>query len=224
MPSLIVEGTSSCGKTSITKLAAGCRVPIALDDISFSEVSNRYHQRVPNEYISEDDRAEMRVSIYYELVVEQADGRDFVFDTVPMDGGIELRNRFMPKDKLNILVYASLPDLVRNLNARRNTDARGRFVFKQYRDLYGTKKKRGVRALDKIDIATFIESLKDIKYEFDSEEELVTFAKQIFKDLGIEDEKPLNIYPRCTEYDIILNTRGKTVRQCAEELQDRLAS
>ena len=77
-----------------------------------------------------------------------------------------------------------------------------------------------IDAIDEICLKDFIKNLKNIKYLFSSEKELVNFAKKIFKNLNIkylQINKKYYIKP-IYKYDSVLNTTNKTVENLVKEL------
>ena len=120
-----------------------------------------------------------------------------------------------------VIVYASLDRLVKNILSRKTTDPRGIFVFTQYAKRY-IKTDSSKDGLDIINRIEFIEQLKKIKYEFESENALVEFAKIIFSRMEIGDDNDHYIKLRDTfQFDYILNTKDKTPIELYQELKEK---
>ena len=133
-----------------------------------------------------------------------------------------LINKYIP-DKFHVLVYTNVYDLVDNLIRRSLTEPRGVWLFTEQFVKYYVSTKNKEEAIDTINFNKFVKSLKKIKYEFESEEDLEKFAKNIFNLLGISKitkNKNYCIKPRLNNYDLILNTKDKS----PEKLKDMILS
>ena len=81
-------------------------------------------------------------------------------------------------------------------------------------------------SIDNINLKDFIKELKKIKLLFSSEKDLITFAKKIFKKMGIKDNTnssiPHYIKSRYKKYDLIVKTNGKTPDECRDYILKNL--
>lgn len=202
---IILEGTSSSGKSSIVKLFPKKYKKVALDDLEYNK--EELYKIVKNKYYKNEEMDKMFYNIISNRLSSRVKGSsDFIIDQVDPKNLSKLINK-LPNTTVRILLYTNLNDLVDNIDKRKIYDARGLFVFKQFTQYYVKTDDNGI---DIININDFIEYLKKIKFFFENEKELVKFAKDIFKDLGITDKKNHNIKPRISTYNYLLNSKGKT--------------
>ena len=119
----------------------------------------------------------------------------------------------------SVLLYTNLSNLIRNIEKRRNDSPRGLGVFYQFTKLY-TFTDNENKAIGIVCLKDFIKDLKNVKYFFSSEKELITFAKKIFKGLNIKYLKWTKKYyiKPIDKYDIVLNSTNKTPEQLIKEL------
>lgn len=209
---ILLEGTSSSGKTTIAKLLGQHGYfHIANDDYGKAGTIELM-KTLPNDYISKDKlnvlgNYNVRKAMYSEAVKHNL----VVFDDIE-----SIITQFNP-DIYVIIVYASLHYLTRNILDRRFTDPRSINVYRQYARKY--VRTDGSNKIDTVNKPAFITMLKKMKYEFASEEELLAFADKIFLDMGIDDDQTYGITIRDQfKYDYLLNTNDKTPEQIVEEI------
>jgi len=208
---ILLDGTSSSGKSTISKFF--------VDDgyfyISFDNYAEAGHieflKTVGNNY---DDG---KLNYTRKLMFEEAQKHKLVI----YDDINQKINSFYKKrsDLFIIIVYASLSQLVDNMHSRRFASHRGLFVFDQYSSRYIVTDANDF--IDKISKPTFINKLKEkIKYEFDSEEDLIKFANKIFQQIGINDDKEHGIkLKESFECDYLVKTDGREPKDIFIELQ-----
>lgn len=202
---IILEGTSSSGKSSIVKLFSKKYKKIALDDLEYNK--EELYKIIKNKYYKTNTTQKMLYNIISNRLSSRVKGSsDFIIDLVDPKNLSKLINK-LPKTTVRILLYTNLNDLVDNIDKRKIYDARGLGVFQQFTQYYVKTDDNGI---DIINLNDFIESLKKIKFFFENKKELVKFAKDIFKDIGITDNKNHNIKPRISIYNYLLNSKGKT--------------
>jgi hypothetical protein len=172
-----------------------------------------------NKYYSEKEKLNIYSPIEDALIYDKVKKhKNWIIDTLDDDGKITI-NKILPKDCIKILVYTNLQNLVENIIKRKQP--RGTFPFNQFSKYY----KKTDNPKDAIDTLItkdeFIKQLKKMKYEFTSEKDLKNFAKDIFKTIGITDNKKHYIKPRHDIYDYILKTQGKTPKQLYTQIKNK---
>jgi adenylate kinase family enzyme len=221
MSKIILGGTSSSGKTTVSKLFPKKYYRIGIDDvwqnngqICWKDVKNRFYIE-KNKHKILDDCA-------YKLMVKKTKGhKNYVIDTIIFEGDPKRLLKLLPKSVKYVLIYTDLSHLVRNMVSRKYKEHRGLFVFNQFAKIY-TKTNKKSEAVDKISLKMFIKKLHKIKYEFENEFELKKFARKIFSRMGIKDSKPHWIKTRYTGFDLILKTKGKTPKKLKNEILKHL--
>lgn len=214
---ILLDGPSSSGKTIIAKVFEehGYKY-IASDDYS-KQGFTEFMKKIPNEYGSREEKMKsINLEIRRLMYDESKKFTKIIFDDIQQD----ILNFFNRNDIFIVIVYTPLNDLVRNIVARKTTSYRGLFVFEQFAKRY-VKTDSSNDGIDKINVNNFIENLKQIKFEFDSEENLIEFAKNIFSKMGISDDN--DHYIRLHNnyvYDYILNTSNKTPKMIYDELKN----
>lgn len=214
---ILLDGTSSSGKTTISKFYEKygyyC---IASDD--YSKVSlNELLSVLPNEYLSNTKSSELlgltRAKNMYSASKK--------YDKVVFDDISQNILKVIPRKQIFvIIVYCSLDTLTRNMTIRRFTDYRGKFVFDQYANRYvktNTKKD----SLDVINRKNFVTSLETMKADFESEDKLMQFATNVFNKMNIDDDNDHYIKLRDEyTYDYIIDTKNKTPSEIFDELKN----
>ena len=216
---ILLDGTSSSGKTSIGKFYEkdGYKL-IAVDDFPFEMVQKLVYEELSDEYIGPEKIQKLISKKHRELMITESKKYDkIIFDDINQ----HILNQCERKNIYIVIVYASLDRLVKNILSRKTTDPRGIFVFTQYAKRY-IKTDSSKDGLDIINRIEFIEQLKKIKYEFESENALVEFAKIIFSRMEIDDDNDHYIKLRDTfQFDYILNTKDKTPIELYQELKEK---
>ena len=206
---IVLEGTSSSGKSSIIKKMSNKYKKVELDDI-FREKIQNCESGVKNKYYTQKQRDDIFFECVHKKLAKKVQNlNNFIIDIVSLNGKPTI-NKYLPKDVINVLVYTNLSDLVANINKRKNYDPRGKFVFEQFAKYY-IKTTDKNKSFDSINLKCFIKDLYQIKYEFESKDALIKFAKNIFKSMDISNDKDHYIRPRYSKFNIILSTKGKTL-------------
>jgi len=149
-----------------------------------------------------------------------------IIDAIHQKKFIEIFNEMNLKDKLFIIgIYTNLPNLIRNLESRRKEgDYRGLSPFFQFPKRYVGTNQDNVNKIDLVNKKDFIKLLKNnLKYEFENEEILISFANDVFKKMNIDDDLD-NLIKLRDEYkcDYLLNTNEKSKDDIYEELDELL--
>ena len=227
---ILLDGTSSSGKSTISKLfgAIGYK-HIAFDDF----MSNDIWGKIESEYLKTidiNDYADQKkryVFIDHRLrlpMYEEGTKHNLViYDDV--DQSIAT---YYDNDSLFIIIiYTSPNNLVDNIFKRRNTEPRGLGPFHQFAERYEVTNgevTNGNKTIDTIDKPSFIDKLKQkLKYEFDSETTLNEFANDFFKKIGIEDDLMHQIKLRDNyRCDYLVKTNGRDRVDIFKELYDKI--
>tara|TARA_B100001123_G_scaffold446665_2_gene601778 strand:+ start:2808 stop:3485 length:678 start_codon:yes stop_codon:yes gene_type:complete len=221
---IILNGTSSSGKTSIIKLLPNNVKKISMDgffdkiycdrDIKPPEslYKNKYYTKK-----QKDNIFKYYIWKYYKSEIKNS--KNFIIDLVDVEDQLSLKKYLSINNIKNVLLYTNLDNLIRNIDKRKNYEPRGLSVFDQFTKIY-TSTNNENEAIDIICLKDFIKNLKNIKYLFSNEKELITFAKKIFKKLNIKRlqiNKNYYIKSIC-KYDIVLNSTNKTSKKLVKEL------
>jgi len=221
---IILNGTSSSGKTSIMKL-----LPNNVKKISIDGFYNKIycdHSILPpeslykNKYYTKKQLNNLFKYYWWKYCKsETKNSKNFIIDLVETENQLGLK-KYLPKNNIkNVLLYTNLDNLIRNIDKRKNYEPRNLFVFEQFTEIYTTTDNE-IEAIDVICLKDFIKNLKKVKYFFSNEKEITTFAKKIFKKVNIkylQINKNYYIKPIC-KYDIVLNSTNKTPKKLVEEL------
>jgi hypothetical protein len=208
---ILLDGTSSSGKSTISKFF--------IDDGYFHINFDNYAEAGDIEFIKTvgNNYDDGKLNYTRKLMFEEAQKHKLVL----YDDIYQKITSFYKKrsDLFIIVVYTSLSQLVDNMHSRRFTSRRGLFVFDQYSSRYITTEANDF--IDKISKPTFINKLKEkMKYEFDSEDDLIKFANETFQQIGITDDKEHGIKLRDSfEYDYLVKTDGREPKDIFVELQ-----
>jgi hypothetical protein len=211
---ILLDGVSSSGKTTLCQFyeAQGYH-RIASDDFRM-KARKAILSSIPNEYINKRKMNELVVSKLSELMFVESKK----YDNVIIDDISQGILKFIP-DICVIIVYAPLSDLVRNMINRKTTEPRGIYIFNQFAKKY-TKSLPNNKIIDTINRKNFIELLKKMKYEFESEKELIEFATKIFALMDIDDDKNHAISLRNdNKYYYIVNTHDKSPKQVYNKIK-----
>lgn len=211
---IFLFGTSSAGKTTISKwFIANGYTHISNDE--YGPVGAiEFSKSLPNEYISREDLFEQGSTGVGKYMYEQSKNiPKVVYDDI---GQYILK---FDNDIYTVVIHAPLDDLVRNILSRKYTSPRGLNVYRQFAKLY-TVATGDIVKISKVNKNDFIQALKDnFKSEFNSEQDLMKFANDIFSQLGIEDNEThwVGLRPKYT-YDLIINTHGNSAEQIYQEI------
>jgi hypothetical protein len=224
-PMILVDGTSSSGKTTIceyfTKLNYKCfQIDNYWNDprINFVEL----FKNIPNKYGEADKIYE---TIPVKFMVEDAleSRQNFLLDHIDQKEIINLFKEKNIDDKLFIInVFTNLTDMARNLESRRKSgDRRGVFAFNQFAKRYIETNQDDESRIEKVNRKKFIQVLRcNFKYEFANKDKLVEFANDLFSNMNITDDLDhwIKLRPeiRC---DYLLVTTSKNKNQIFDELE-----
>ncbi len=210
---IVLEGTSSSGKSSIVSQFPKNYKKTGLDDIYLEK---EFLKNLKNKYYTKKERNSMLDSYYEKTLASRVKNHEnYIIDWVNLRDGEPITNKYLSKDIKDILLYTNLADLVSNINKRNKSDPRGKFVFKQFAKYYMVTDNIN-KSIDTINLKSFIKNLKKMKYEFESENALKQFARDIFKYLDISkisNSKDYHIKPRYSKFDMILSTKNKSPTQ-----------
>lgn len=221
---IILNGTSSSGKTSIIKLLPSDVKKISMDVI-YEKIYCHHDIKPPeslykNKYYTKKQRENIiKYYLWDYCKSETKNINKFIIDLVETEDPLGLKKYLSINNIKNVLLYTNFDNLIKHIEKRRNYDPRGLFVFDQFTELY-TFTENENEAIDIICLKDFIKSLKNIKYLFSNEKELITFAKKIFKELKIKYLQVNKKYyiKSIFKYDIVLNSTNKTSKQLVKEL------
>ena len=133
-----------------------------------------------------------------------------------------MKKKKLSKKLFIINVFANINDLARNIESRRKEgDRRGIFVFSQFSDRYVKCINNNIKKIEIVNREKFkLILLKNFKYEFKNEDELIDFSNNVFKKMNILDDKDHFIKLR-DEYicDYLLITTNKTKDDIFNELK-----
>ena len=221
---IILNGTSSSGKTSIVKLLPKNVKQISLDgffDKIYCDHDIKPHESLyENKYYTDKQRDNIFTDYlwkYYKSVIKKSN--NFIIDLVETENPLSLTKYLSIKNIKNVLLYTNLNSLIRNIDKRRSYEPRDLSVFDQFTEIY-TYTDNENEAIDIVCLKDFIKNLKNIKYFFSNETELIKFAKKTFKNLNIKKlqiNKNYYIKP-IFKYDIVLNSTNKTPKELVKEL------
>jgi len=213
---ILLNGTSSSGKTTISKLFEQQGYTRLTSDDFMEMARIEYLSKLPNEYISLEEKEKLHKYQVRKLMFIESEKYDkIIFDDCRQDI-IQFIDR---KDVFIIVIYVSLENLVRNLLSRVSTEPRGLQMFEQY-SIRFIKTDTSINSLNIINRKKFIEQLNTgVKYLFESEEQLIEFVYKIFAHMEIFDDNDHYVKLRNEyQHDYIINTNDKTINEIYEEL------
>ena len=211
---ILITGTSSSGKTSITKTFPRKYKKIHVDDY-WDKAYTKTYSKLKNDYYDQDELDKEHYKEVRKMMKKDSKGYDnVIFDDVD----ITILN-YLPKDTKKVLIYAGFKDLTRNLIRRRKKEPRKNFIYEQFAEWFEVTDDVD-EAIDIINIRDFIKQLKKVKWNFGSERELRDFAKMIFLMMGIDDRKNHYIKLRNDIYDVIINTEGKNPKEIYYDIKE----
>ena len=211
---ILITGTSSSGKTSITKTFPRKYKKIHVDDY-WDKAYTKTYSKLKNDYYDQEELDKDHYKEVRKMMKKDSKGYDnVIFDDVD----ITILN-YLPKDTKKVLIYAGFKDLTRNLIRRRKKEPRKNFIYEQFAEWFEVTDDVD-EAIDIINIRDFIKQLKKVKWNFGSERELRDFAKMIFLMMGIDDRKNHYIKLRNDIYDVIINTEGKKPKEIYYDIKE----
>ena len=214
---ILFDGTSSSGKTTISNyLKKDGYHHISFDDFA-REGFIKFMTEIPNEYTSRAKREELRKLTQRKVMYEES----LKHEKVVFDDISQIILNFIPKEEIYIIVvYASPTALIRNILSRRATDPRGpSILMDQFAKRYVKTNDPG-KSIDIINRNKLIEDLRSIKFEFESDEELIKYAHDVFSKMNIfdGDDHPITLREEYY-YDYILNSSNNNLDLLFEELK-----
>lgn len=222
----LLDGTSSSGKSTICKNFEKYGISCLVGDDYFSgkyfkDSEKKYEDFIkdlPNEYFGKATET-FRNIVASRMIDDALKSEKSIIDFVLPKPFIEVIDSRGLNDIFKIiLLYTSIPDLIRNIESRRKEgDSRGKFVFKQFAKRYSRSDDLGI---DVVNRAVFRELLMDnMKYEFKNEEELFDFAKEVFDMMDISDDSDHNItIKEDYKYDYLISTLRKSKNEIFEDI------
>jgi cytidylate kinase len=211
---ILITGTSSSGKTSITNTFPRKYKKIHVDDY-WDKAYTKTYSKLKNDYYDQEELDKDHYKEVRKMMKKDGKGYDnVIFDDVD----ITILN-YLPKDTKKVLIYAGFKDLTRNLIRRRKKEPRKSFIYEQFAEWFEVTDDVD-QAIDIINIRDFIKQLKKVKWNFGSERELRDFAKMIFLMMGIDDRKNHYIKLRNDIYDVIINTEDKKPKEIYYDIKE----
>lgn len=223
---ILLDGTSSAGKSTIGKYFSSKKYLHFQIDSYFNDTRidyNKLFKKIKNNY-SETNKIHL-----YEptklMVCDAIDtNKNILFDHVYQKEIIDImKKKKLSKNLFIINVFANINDLARNIESRRKDgDNRGVFVFSQFSNRYIKCKNNDVKKIETVNRKKFKHLLlKNFKYEFKNEDELIDFSNNVFDEMNISDDKDHFIKLR-DEYicDYLLITTNKTKDDIFNELKN----
>ena len=124
---IILEGTSSSGKSSIVKLFPKKYKKVALDDLEYNK--EQLYKNVKNKYYKNEEMDKMFYNIISNRLSSRVKGSsDFIIDQVDPKNLSKLINK-LPNTTVRILLYTNLNDLVDNIDKRKIYDCHKKSHF-----------------------------------------------------------------------------------------------
>lgn len=229
---ILLDGTSSSGKTTLSKLFAAIGYKhVAGDEFFTGDLWKKCYRQ----HLDSIDQNEYQINDTYILDCAYKDMYDTNQDTNLVIYDV-IDQKILKYDINNniiaIVVYASLEQLVDNIFSRRYDEPRGIFIFNQFTGKYEYVEKDATNShkqIDAVNYNNFVNKLKEkLKYEFKSEDDLIKFVDTRFEELGITNINKDEYYGirlkkefRC---DYLLNCTGKDKVAIFKELYDFVKS
>jgi hypothetical protein len=214
---IFLSGTSSAGKTSILREFPKKYNTILLDDLlENSKFTVCRNKQLKNVFYTKKEKKEILIDCIHKKLIENLKEENVIDWVDWFDENDELLiNKYLP-NRFHVLVYTNIYDLVDNIIKRMFSEPRGVWLFEDQFAKYYMKTNNKKDSIDIINFNKFIKSLEKIKWEFESEKDLINFAKNVFNLLGINKinkEKDYYIKPRLNNYDLILVTKNKSPKE-----------
>ena len=227
---ILIDGTSSSGKTSLCKYFKKLDYKCVICDNyvnEMTEIKNEWLKTLSNNYITKKEKSELGDYEQARIMIRDAvKSGKAILDAIHQKKFIEIFNEMNLSEELFIIViYTNLSNLTRNLESRRlEGDYRGLSPFVQFSKRYIKTDEIDKNKIDIVNRKNFIKLLKNnLKYEFENEEMLLSFVNDMFKKMNIDDD--LNHWIKLRdEYkcDYLLNTNEKSKDDIYEELDELL--
>jgi len=226
---ILVDGTSSAGKTTICKYFSKKNFLCYQIDNYFNDKRIKFNNlfgKIKNKY-GETDKIYDYEPVKYMVNDAMKSNKNILFDHISQKEIINYMNTKKYNNLYIIIVFTNLNNLARNLEIRRkNGDRRGVFAFRQFSQRYTKCENNDLQKIEKINRKDFYKILlKYFKYEFKNEEELIKFSNDIFRNMNIMDDKDHFIKLREEyKYDYLLITTNKTKTDIFAELDKLISS
>lgn len=151
------------------------------------------------------------------MMYDDAINKDVVYDDFSQEIANFYKNR---EDIFTILIYASPYKIIDNILRRRFIEPRDRCVFFNFGSTYISTTNDDPDFIDIINRKTFIEKLKEkLKHEFNSEEDLIMTANEIFGKMGITDDDDHKIKLKGNDkYDYLLKIENENIEDIMNTL------
>ena len=214
---ILLDGVSSSGKSTVAKLLERQGyLHVNSDDIDTKKLHYAVGQLVdPNEYMTMQQLRTIGEREKTRLMFNIGKNKYVVYDDISQN---ILQHYTDQNDLFVIVVYASLQILIRNILSRRMYEPRGNSVFRQFSEKYIATNNDGI---DIVNRKIFKQQLKkNLKYIFESENDLDIFVDKIFTTMEINDDNNHNIKLRDgNKCDYLLIIDDKTPGQIFNELR-----
>jgi len=237
---IIVDGTSSAGKTTICKYFSSNGYKCLMGDDYHEKTFKKYDElfkNFANEYTKKNYKRELRDKCNAEIIIDDAvETGKAIIDHINQKYLIEeLHKRGLDKQLFVIVVYTNLHNLARNLESRRKEgDPRGIFAFRQFSERYvKVNDIEDINSSESLDIHVIKSNIVDavnreefrkilldnFKYEFENEKELNDFSNKTFEIMEITDDENHKIKLRDElRADYLLDTTNKSKKDIFDEL------
>ena len=225
--SCLIFGTSSSGKSTISSLLEEKYgyTHISVDDENYRQAKKEAIKLVDNDiddtkYLGNYKIIKMTNDFKYKLLYDKfKTTKKIVFD----DNKTDIKKYYI--DMIVVLLYTSLEKMAKNLEARRKSgDPRDVNMLSGFNKLYVKTSDNDKNKIDKISLPKFIETLKKYnKYFFEDEKDLCNYAKNIFNNMNIYDNKEYYIKLKDNyKVDHVINTDNKSKEEILEEIYQLL--
>lgn len=233
---ILLDGISSAGKTTIAKYFVKHGYQhINSDDTNQQLLHLRVSELIDtNKYYTNNEMFIIGTRERTKMMYENGINEDTVYDDISQD---ILQHYLNKNDLFVIVIYASLGTLIRNILARRKDNPRGRNVFNQFTKKFvvgeplrtsGLSLQQKLpnvannnNGIDIVNRKEFRLQLKgNLKYIFESEQDLDEFVDQMFEKMDIFDDVDYTIKLRDgIKCDYLLVVGDKTPDEIFEELK-----
>ena len=154
---ILITGTSSSGKTSVSKMFPKRYKKIHVDEY-WDKAYTKTYSKLKNDYYDQDDLEKKHYIEVRKMMKNDSKGHD---DVIFDDVDITILN-YLPQSTKKVLIYAGFKDLTRNLIRRRKTEPRKNFIYQQFAEWFEVTDNED-EAIDKINIREFTKLLKKVK-------------------------------------------------------------
>lgn len=224
---ILLDGTSSVGKSTLARLLENVGFKyISIDDFGWSIIKDcqkKYFSTIDrNTYHNNDELTKFMDLCSREYMYNTSFDYNYV---VYEDIGQHILHFYKDTNKkiIVVLLYASLSQLIDNINRRIDTDPRHKFIFRNFCTKYEVcNEENNNKCIGTVNFNKFVDKLdNDLKYLFESRDEIVNFATDLFKKLEITniEDRDYKIKPRSGVYfDILIDVTNKSKTDIFSEL------